>query len=76
MAKYKVTLYDFNTQEIQTSFVTENVPYPGMIINHGGDEWELVRVRQHIRGDNTPAAIQNAPHLIDCLVRKIDGFFG
>lgn len=80
MAKYLVTLYNVQDKKLDgysaaDSFVVDNVPCVGLIYCHDGYEWEVLNVRQHIRKESSDGARNRAPHIVDVLVREMDGIF-
>jgi hypothetical protein len=76
LSAYSVYLHREDSHEsIGSSFEMLELPYPGLRILHESSEWEVKRVRLHVRSKNSVAALNNEPRLVDVLVAEADGMF-
>lgn len=74
-SKYQVAIYDEVTQELEFSFLIDDLPYPGFTLVHNQHCWEIIKVRLHIREADSLAARRKEPYLVDALVRSTNGLF-
>lgn len=76
ISRFRVTLYRETDQEmISPDFISSVLPYPGLRVLHGTQEWELTKVRLHVRSENSIAALNDEPHLVDVLAVEVEGLF-